>query len=170
MSAILSALGLHASSPLDVPPSYGAYYLIFHFLWAYAGLSSRPWKRRYGIDHQVSPREDLTKYGTKAVESGKITQAQLNQMKRVEAASANSVEHYTLFVGSMLWAHMAGLPTTTINRSALAYTVARVAYAGLYIFADRYSVARWRGLVWWVSNVVCLRLLWIGGKAMNNHA
>lgn len=82
--------------------------MIFHFLWAYAGISSRyvthcfvqnyteedkltcvllqssGIKNYYGIDHQVSPREDLVKYGAKAVADGKITQAQLNQMKRVE--------------------------------------------------------------------------------------
>lgn len=90
-------------------------------------VSSRPLKQYYGLDHNVNPREDLSKYGQKAVESGKITQKQLNQLKRNEAAHANSVEHFPLFVGAIIWACVAGLPTSEINGSALAYTVARVA-------------------------------------------
>jgi len=167
MSSILTTLGLRASSPVFPPPVLTHYYITFHFIFAYGVLSSRTWKQYYGIDHNVSPREDLTKYGQRAVESGKITQAQLNQMKRVEAASANSVEHFTLFVGSMIWAHVAGLKPEVINAAGLWYTLARVAYAAVYIFVDRVRLSQLRGILWWASNVICLRLFWQGGRALN---
>ena len=55
-------------------------------------------KQKLGIDHNVSPREDLNKYGEKAVQSGKITAAQLRMLRRMESAHANAVEHFPFFV------------------------------------------------------------------------
>lgn len=63
MTYISTLLGLQGPNA----PSYTATYLIFHFLFAYAGISTRPWKMHYKIDHNVSPREDLTKYGPKGI-------------------------------------------------------------------------------------------------------
>lgn len=162
-------LGLRSSTSVGEPPNLAGYYMMFHFLFAYAGLSSRALKLHYGIDHNVSPREDTAKYGAKAVESGKITQKQLNQLKRVESAHANSVEHYPLFVGAMLWANLASLPTSEINATALVYTLARFAYSAVYILADTEKLSRPRGIFWWVSNIVCLRLFWLGTKAINGR-
>ncbi|EMC93706.1 hypothetical protein BAUCODRAFT_253474 [Baudoinia panamericana UAMH 10762] len=167
MASLLSSLGLRATNPLSPLPSHAASYLIFHFLFAYGVLSSRTLKQIYGLDHNVSPREDLGKYGPEAVKSGKITQKQLDMMKRTESASANSVEHYTLFVASMLWAQMTGLPNAEINASALVYTLARVVYAAVYVLVDRPALSQIRGLMWWTSNLVCFRLLWLGGTAIN---
>ena len=69
MSTLLASLGLRASSPVSPPPpSHAATYIVFHFLFAYAILSTRLLKQYYGLDHNVSPREDLAKYGPRAVE------------------------------------------------------------------------------------------------------
>lgn len=167
MSTLATTLGLRAASPNIQPGNLAGYYMIFHFLFAYAGLSSRPWKQYYRIDHNVSPREDLSKYGESAISKGKLTQKQLNQMKRVEGAHANSVEHYTVFIGAMLWATITRLPDTTINASALVYTLARFTYAVSYIFVDEVKLSQLRGIAWWVSNITCLRLFWLGAKAIN---
>jgi uncharacterized MAPEG superfamily protein len=171
-SSLLTTLGLRAAGadPLHPPPpSLAASYILWQFVFAYGILSSRTLKKIYGIDHQVSPREDLVKYGPKAVESGKITQKQLNQLKRMEAASANSVEHFPFFVGALIWAHVAGLSTTEINRSGLIYVLARIGYGVVYVLAERPRVALWWGVMWWVGNIVCARLFWIGGNAMNSR-
>jgi uncharacterized MAPEG superfamily protein len=49
-----------------------------------------------------------------------------------------------------------------INRSALAYLLARIAYAAVYIFVDKPSWSQLRGLFWWTSNLLCFRLYWLG--------
>ncbi|KAK5119557.1 hypothetical protein LTR85_007385 [Meristemomyces frigidus] len=146
MSSLLTTLGLQGTGPLTPPLSHTSGYIIFHFLFAYAALASRLPKQYYGIDHNVSPREDIVKYGPKAVASGKVTQKQLNMLKRIESAHANSVEHFPMFVGAMIWAHVAGLPTTEINASALAYTVARVAYAAAYILVETVKLSQLRAI------------------------
>lgn len=159
-------LGLQPTN-LRPPPSLASGYIIFHFIFAYGILSSRTMKQYYGIDHNVSPREDLVKYGPEAVKSGKITQKQLDRLKRNEGAHANSVEHFPLFVGAMIWAHLTGLSTVSINGTALVYTVARLVYATVYVFVDRPAWSQMRGIAWWMSNIACLRLFWLGGKALN---
>jgi len=120
------------------------------------------------LDHQVSPRYDLATYGEAAVKSGKITQAQLDRMKRVESAHANSVEHYPVFVAAMLLATFAGVQGEIVNRVGLAYTVIRVVYAAVYIGAGTDKSASVRGPVWWVGNGVCIWLLWRAGKELNH--
>ncbi|KAF2720794.1 hypothetical protein K431DRAFT_346895 [Polychaeton citri CBS 116435] len=161
-SSIAATLGLAAASP-----SYGAHYLIFHFLFAYAVLSSRIMKGRLRIDHQVSPREDVAKYGQAAVAKGRITQRQLDMVKRLESCHANSMEHFSLFAAAIVFAHVAGVPNEVVNSTGLAYTVVRAAYAANYVLAETYKWARLRGLLWWASNFICLRLMWKAGKAYN---
>ncbi|TKA66380.1 hypothetical protein B0A55_09604 [Friedmanniomyces simplex] len=168
MSSLLTTLGLRASSPLTPTPNLAASYILTHFVFAYFVLSSRTPKQILGIDHNVSPREDLANYGEAAVRSGKITQKQLEALRRLESASANSVENFTLFVGAMLFALVAGLPATEVNGTGLVYTVARVGYAAAYVFVDKPRLSRARGVMWWVGNFACLSLLWIGGRAINS--
>lgn len=74
--------------------------IAWNWVYAHAVLASRHFKQWYGIDHQGSPRQDLNKYGAEAVKAGKLTQRQLDQIYRVEAASANSSEGLTLFTAS----------------------------------------------------------------------
>ena len=103
-----------------------------------------------------------------AVRDGKITRKQLEMLQRNEAAHANSVENYTLFVAGITLATYAGVPRTTINAAGLTYTVARILYAINYITVERRQAARWRGLFWWVGNLSCLTLLWKAGQALSN--
>lgn len=53
-----------------------------------------------GLDHNSAPREDLAKYGEAAVQSGKISRGTLNRLKRQEAAHANAVEGFPLFIAA----------------------------------------------------------------------
>ncbi|KAK0248950.1 hypothetical protein B0A54_16425 [Friedmanniomyces endolithicus] len=168
ISSLLTALGLRAASPLSPDPNLAASHIITHFALAYLVLASRTLKQIYSIDHNVSPREDLGKYGDAAVRNGKITQRQLEQLKRMESASANSVENFTLFVGAMLLGTMAGVPATDVNATGLAYTVARCGYAIAYVLIDAPSLSQVREVCWWVGNSTCLRLLWVGGVALNS--
>ncbi|MCJ1447994.1 MAG: hypothetical protein MMC23_008507 [Stictis urceolatum] len=82
------------------PTSAAAGFLAWNWFYAYAVLSTRAMKSRLGIDHNVCPREDVTKYGEQAVRNGKITSAQLAKLKRNEAAHANTVEGFALFAVS----------------------------------------------------------------------
>ncbi|KAF2815519.1 uncharacterized protein BDZ99DRAFT_459370 [Mytilinidion resinicola] len=102
MSSLLTSFGLRAASPTTPISSYTAHYIILNFIFAYAALSSRGLKNAYKLDHNVSPREDVFKYGERAVASGKITQEQLNMLKRNEGAHANAAENFPMFVGSLL--------------------------------------------------------------------
>ncbi|KAH7117549.1 hypothetical protein B0J11DRAFT_536229 [Dendryphion nanum] len=163
MASLATALGLRGSNP----PSLAGAYLIFHFMWAYGITSSRTLKQIYGLDHNVSPREDLAKYGSAAVSSGKITQRQLDMLKRNESAHANSYENFPVFVGAILWAHVAGLDNVQINGSALVYTVIRIVYVAVYILVDTPKLSQLRGVCWWIGNVTCLRLFWQGMLAIN---
>ncbi|KAJ5157095.1 Ankyrin repeat protein [Penicillium canariense] len=162
------ALGLRAADSLDSRiPNLGPAFLGFHFVWAYGVLSSRTLKQWYGIDHQASPREDLVKYGDAAVRDGKITRKQLNMLKRNEAAHANSVENYSLLVGSLLFASYAGVPAQTINVAGLSYTIARILYGAVYIFIDSPKWSYTRAVAWWWGNVSCFTLLYQAGKLLS---
>jgi uncharacterized MAPEG superfamily protein len=166
MASFYTTLGLRASPQTPIP-NYAPFYLSLHFIFAYCVLAPRHLKQLYGLDHNVSPREDLTKYGDRAVSSGKITQKTLNMMKRNEAAQANSIENYVLFVGAMSMACFAGVEREKINAAGLIYTVARVAYGGFYIFAESLGWSFGRSAAWWVGNGSCLWLLWKAGGNLN---
>ena len=140
---------------------------MFHFVWAYGLTSSRTMKQIWGIDHNVSPREDVRKYGNAAVASGKITQKQLDMLKRIEGAHANSYEQYGFFASALIWGHVAGLDMAEVNTSALIYTLARFAYVIVYTLVDTPLLSQLRGLCWWTGNIVCLRLFWKGMQAIN---
>lgn len=56
----------------------------------------------YRIDDNVAPREALAIRGERMVKEGKITKSALDQIKRLEGAHANSVEHFTLFFGTLV--------------------------------------------------------------------
>jgi hypothetical protein len=77
-----------------------AAFLGWNWFYAYGVLSSRTIKQYYGIDHNASPRQDLNKYAETYIRESKMTRRQIEQIQRCEAASANSVEGYTLFIGS----------------------------------------------------------------------
>jgi uncharacterized MAPEG superfamily protein len=167
MSSFLTNVGLRAARHVDSAiPNYGPVFLGFHFLWAYGVLSSRTLKQWYGIDHNESPRDDLAKHGEAAVREGKLTRKQLDQLKRIESAHANSVENYALLVGSVLFASHAGVPTQTINAAGLSYTLARICYAVIYILVDHPKWSQLRGMTWWWGNLSCFALLYHAGKSL----
>lgn len=170
MTSLASALGLSANSKhihdLAIG-NYAAHHALFNFVLAYVVLSSRLLKQRYGIDHNVNPREDVVRYGERAVQEGKMTREQLNLVKRTESAHANSMEHYTVFIGSILFATVAKVPNGTINRVCTIYSASRVVYALAYLYIVRVKWTYVRSLAWWVSNVACMYLLWQSGKRLS---
>ena len=170
MASLFTNIGLRATDSLSsVIPNYGPFFLGFHFIYAYGILSSRTLKQWYGIDHQVSPREDLAKYGETAVREGKITCRQLDMLKRNEAAHANSVENFTLLVAAILFASYAGVSRQTINAAGLSYTVARLCYGAVYILVDHPRWSSVRAWVWWWGNLSCLTLLWKAGRLLGGQ-
>ncbi|KIX04780.1 uncharacterized protein Z518_05651 [Rhinocladiella mackenziei CBS 650.93] len=166
MSSIATTLGLHANGLTPVP-CQAPYHAIFNFMFAYVFLSSRLLKNSYGIDHNVNPREDITRFGEKAVHDGKITRQQLNMLKRNEAAHANAMEHFPVFIGSTLFAIVSQVPNVTINRVCTIYSAARVVYAMAYLSVENVRFSYIRSLAWWISNFSCIYLLWKSGQALN---
>ncbi|KAK4172243.1 hypothetical protein QBC36DRAFT_338308 [Triangularia setosa] len=160
MSTLITALGLRGTSPMTPIPNLSPLYLTFHFIFAYGVLSSRTLKQYYGLDHNESPRYDLAKYGDAAVKSGKITQKQLDMLKRNESAHANAVENYAFFASALAFATVAGVDRRVINRAGMVYTVARVVYGAVYILIEDKLWSQVRGVTWWVGNGSCLFLLW----------
>jgi uncharacterized MAPEG superfamily protein len=168
MASLFTALGLRApSNPARPTPNHAPSFLIFHFALAYLALAPRNLKQFYGLDHNVAPREDLSKYGDAAVRAGKITQRQLDMMRRTEAAQANAVENLVLFVGAMSLATCAGVKPELVNRAGLTYSVARIVYGVVYVLVDKPLLSQVRGLAWWTGNLSCLWLLWKTGRKMN---
>ncbi|PWY69730.1 hypothetical protein BO70DRAFT_365660 [Aspergillus heteromorphus CBS 117.55] len=163
MSFLLDFLGLHAT-PTGPPPNHAIAYLIGNWFLAHGVLSTRPAKRLFGLDHNVAPREDLSKYGEAAVQAGKITRSQLNRLKRQEAAHANTIEGFPLFVAAVLVSLFAGLPSETINGIGLWYTVSRVAFGVAYVGIESEGWSFLRSLLWWSGNVSCITALVLGGK------
>lgn len=168
MSSLFTTLGLRKDDALHPPPNQSPYHVIFHFFFAYCILSSRGLKAFLKLDHNVSPREDISKYGEKAVADGKITRRQLNLLRRNEAAHANSVEHFPFFVGSVLFATVAGVGNESINATCWTYGMSRVLYAASYLLVERnFWLSYVRSASWWASNYCCIWLLWESGKGLN---
>lgn len=97
VSNVLNNIGIRQGND---SPCYAGGFLLWGFVFAYAVSASRPMKIALKLDHNVSPREDVSKYGEQAVKDGKISQKQLKMLKRNEAAHANNVENYPLFAAS----------------------------------------------------------------------
>ena len=83
-------------------PNYAARYIIGNFCLSYLLLSNRTLKQCYKIDHNSSPRDDVSKYGEQAVREGKLSQRALNMIKRNEAAHENSIAHLPFLCASMV--------------------------------------------------------------------
>lgn len=84
------------------PYNYAASFIIGNFFLAYALFSTRFLKGYYKFDHNVLPRQDVDKYGPKAVKDGKLSQPALDMIRRNEGAHANAVEHFPFFIGTMV--------------------------------------------------------------------
>lgn len=163
MASLLTTLGLFGT-PAAAVPNYSPIFIGWQFFYAYGLLSSRTLKQWYGLDHQVSPREDLAKFGETAVHEGKITRKQLDMLKRNESAHANSVENFAFIAASLAIATAAGVPAHIINAGGLSYTLARLVYGPVYILIDDPAWSGVRAWVWWWGNVSCFSLLWQAQK------
>lgn len=115
MPSAITKLGLRATGDVSSITNYTPAFLAFHFIFACGILSSRTLRQYYGIDHMASPRCDLKDFGEDAVRTWKITQRQLEMLKRHESACANAVENYTLLVGALCLATISGVNGKTIN-------------------------------------------------------
>lgn len=82
------------------PANYAPAFTLANWYFAYCTLSPRFAKMAVGLDHNSAPREDLSKYGEAAVQTGKLSRRRLEQIKRLQAAHENSVEGFTLFVAA----------------------------------------------------------------------
>lgn len=99
------------------------------------------------------PRGDVEKYGPGLVTKGKITQKQLDRLRRQEGAHANAVEHLPFFLAAMLLAHYAKLPNSMINKFCLAYVAARLTHSYAYLNIETPGLSYIRSLAWWAGNI-----------------
>ncbi|KAJ5112917.1 hypothetical protein N7456_001451 [Penicillium angulare] len=140
--------------------------LLVNWFFAYGVMSTRVTKTRLGIDNNVAPREDLATLGEAAVKAGKIDRRALNKLKRQEAAHANAVEGYSLFVAAILTALFAGVPNETINTIGVWYSLSRLSYSLCYTYIENRSLSYIRSVVWWSGNISCITGLVLAAKKL----
>lgn len=107
-------------------------------------------------------------------------------LKRNEAAHANSIEGFPLFVAGskcrllhgrlthhtnsrlyvVLLAVHAGVPNETINTIGAWYTLSRVAFGLLYIVVESEGLSFLRSAAWWSGNLSCFTALVLAGKRL----
>ncbi|EGX92929.1 hypothetical protein CCM_04301 [Cordyceps militaris CM01] len=165
MSSISTLFGLSAAN--GDPKFMLAEYLIANILLSHTLSSARILKVWFGIDNHVSPRDDLARFGPRAVLEGHLTQSHLDMLRRNEAAHANSLDHLPVLAAALILAKVAGIPAADINYVGLMYTLARIAYVGNYVLSASLLGASLRPVLWWTANVLCLKLIWRAGKAFN---
>ncbi|KAH0288034.1 hypothetical protein M436DRAFT_81566 [Aureobasidium namibiae CBS 147.97] len=169
-SSFLTNLGLTANNSLTPLPNYGPHFLLGNFLLSYVLTTTRFQKGSYGVDNNISPRYDLeSPRAEQLVSKGKVTQEQLDQLRRIQSAHSNSMEHYTVFTAAVLCAMVSKLDSGMLNRYATIYTLVRAAYFVVYRQNTTKQAAGIRSVLWWAGNIVCIRLFWFAGKALNAH-
>ncbi|KAG9854639.1 hypothetical protein KCU98_g2005, partial [Aureobasidium melanogenum] len=169
-SSLLTNLGLTANNSLAPLPNYGPHFLLGNFFLSYVLTTTRFQKGSYGVDNNINPRHDLVSpRAEQLVSKGKITQEQLEQLQRIQAAHSNSMEHYTVFAAAVLCAMVAKLDSGMLNKYATLYTAIRAAYFLVYRQNTTRQAAGIRSVLWWAGNIVCIRLFWFAGKALNAH-
>ena len=181
----IPSLGLQA--PTDQQPAnYAPTFTLANWLYAYCTLSPRFAKMAVGLDHNLSPREDLSKYGDAAVQAGKLSRRRLEQIRRMQSAHENSVEGFTLFVAcgtsmwkllvrklsctltesSVLFATYSGVPNPTINAICVWYTLSRLFYGAAYILIESERLSLIRTLFWWSCNASCITGIILAARAL----
>ncbi|KAH0025976.1 hypothetical protein KCU78_g4547, partial [Aureobasidium melanogenum] len=116
-SSLLTNLGLTANNSLAPLPNYGPHFLLGNFFLSYVLTTTRFQKGSYGVDNNINPRHDLVSpRAEQLVSKGKITQEQLEQLQRIQAAHSNSMEHYTVFAAAVLCAMVAKLDSGMLNK------------------------------------------------------
>lgn len=165
-SSLLQNFSLQ-TDPLGPPvPNYASTFLITNFVLAYLAVSPRILCRLSGFGSNTAPREDIAKYGEKAVSKGKITQVQLGRIKRLGAAHANAVENYPLLGIAVLFALHAGVENSKMNFWMAGYTVSRVVYAVAYTYIESDPLSYLRSLAWWGGNISCFSMIVAAGRKL----
>ncbi|CAL5869956.1 uncharacterized protein PFLUO_LOCUS4189 [Penicillium psychrofluorescens] len=165
MPNILTTLGLSAA-PGQAPQNHASTLLLANWALAYVLMSTRVQKNFYGLDHNVMPRDDLSKYGEAAVQAGKLDRRTLNKLKRQEAAHANAQEGYPFFVAAILVSLYAGVDNETINTIGVWYTASRVVFSLLYTYIESSGASYLRSVAWWSGNISCITGLILAGKKL----
>lgn len=186
VSTPVAFLGLRAAGGQQ-PANWAPAFILLNWFYAYCHLSPRFAKMSVGLDHNLSPREDITKYGETAVQGGKLSRQRLDQIKRMQSAHENSVEGFTLFVAageprspsfmdsdqfgnltesSVLFTTLSSVPNTTTNAICYWYTLSRLAYGAAYIYIDTESLSIIRTAIWWSCNASCITAIILAARAM----
>lgn len=99
---------------------------------------------QYGLKWNMSPRDQAD-------------MPPLSDMaKRLERAQANLYETLPIFIAAVLIAHVSGRADSLTALGAHIYLFARIAYVPLYA----YGLSPWRSLVWIVSLIGLLMVIW----------
>ncbi|SCV72904.1 BQ2448_7 [Microbotryum intermedium] len=99
----------------------------------------------------ASPRGNLD------AASAKLPADKLAKFKR--AAHTNGLENLSLFVGAILAANWASVPTEKLNQIAVLYVVLRLIYNPVYIFGTTKIVSLIRSTIWFGAQGSSLYLL-----------
>jgi uncharacterized MAPEG superfamily protein len=99
---------------------------------------------QYGLKWNMSPRDQTD-------------MPPLSDMaKRLDRAQANLFETLPIFIGAILIAHVSGRADSITALGAHLYLFGRILYVPLYA----YGISPWRSLVWVVSLVGLLMIVW----------
>ena len=99
---------------------------------------------QYGLKWNLSPRDESA-------------MPPLSDMaKRLDRAQANLFETLPIFIGAILIAHISGRANDLTALGAHLYLFGRILYVPLYA----YGISPWRSLVWVVSLVGLLMIIW----------
>ena len=77
------------------------------------------------------------------------------------------MEHYSVFAAAVLAAMVSGVESGVVNRYGVLYTLARAVYCYVYRENTTRQAAGVRSVLWWVGNILVIRLFWFAGKAIN---
>jgi uncharacterized MAPEG superfamily protein len=99
---------------------------------------------QYGLKWNLSPRDQ------------KDMPPLSDMAKRLDRAQANLYETMPIFIGAVLVAHLSGRADALTALGAHLYLFGRIAYVPLYAF----GLSPWRSLVWVVSFVGLLMIIW----------
>jgi uncharacterized MAPEG superfamily protein len=162
--SLLYKLGLGLSDTGLEPAAKPGAIILSNFLLNYLLTQPRFQKIAYNIDNNANPRPDLSTKGPQAVKDGKLSQQQLDRINRLQSAHNNGLENLPLFTLAILFALMAKVPGSFINKFGLTYTVARVAYVFNYYYVESEGASQVRTVLWWVGNISCAMTIYKAAK------
>jgi uncharacterized MAPEG superfamily protein len=99
---------------------------------------------QYGLKWNMSPRDQT--------DMPPLT----DMAKRLDRAQANLYETLPIFIGAILIAHVSGRADSLTALGAHIYLLGRVLYLPLYAF----RISPWRSVVWVISLIGLLMVIW----------